>query len=195
VRHVKIETRERGREIMVNGETRDDAVLSKRHQRHEQVDAEADEVHVLMVTVDPQRVTIGLVLDVIPQVGADGGIMMNIHPSITELVGEEVFPPGAETGEVLANAPVLDIREVDTMVRVPDGQLLVIGGLVKERQRDEVRKVPILGDIPLVGYVFRQTRTQTEQVELVIALRTRVLVGKAASEMAERELEKLLGAF
>lgn len=158
-------------------------------------DENADGTRTPILTVEPQLVTIGLVLDVVPQIGDGGEIMMNIHPSITELVGEDVFPPGASGDEILANAPVLDIREVDTVVRVDNGHMLVIGGLLKERTSDQVKKVPFLGDIPVVGHLFRQTDLITEQIELVIAIRPRVVVGEAAHRLAVREVERLRSQF
>lgn len=148
-----------------------------------------------ILTVEPQRVTIGLVLDCTPQISLEGDIMMNIHPSVTELVGEDVFPPGAEGDEVLANAPVLDIREVDTVVRVETGQLLVIGGLMKERVSEVRKMVPFLGKIPGLGYLFSQTKYVREHVELVIAMRPVVVVGQAAHEEAVAELERLERAY
>jgi MSHA type pilus biogenesis protein MshL len=148
-----------------------------------------------ILTVEPQLVTIGLVLDVVPQIGENGDIMMNIHPSITELVGEDVFPPGASGDEILANAPILDIREVDTVVRVANGHMLVIGGLLKERVSDRVQKVPFLGDIPVVGHLFRRTDLIEEQIELVIAIRPRVVVGEHAHRVALREVERLRSHF
>jgi len=148
-----------------------------------------------IITVEPERVTIGLVLDVTPQISADGDIMMNIHPSITELVGEDVFPPGATGMNILANAPILDIREVDAVVRVRNGHALVIGGLMKERVREDVSMVPFLGRIPLLGHLFRRTDRIEEHVELVIVLRPRVMVGREANEFAMRELERSEGAY
>jgi len=154
-----------------------------------------DGTSVPIFTVEPERVTIGLILDVTPQVGANGDIMMTIHPSITELVGEDVFPPGASGRDVLANSPVLDIREVDTVVRVRSGNLLLIGGLLKERDRETLQMVPVLGKIPVLGHLFRRTDRIKERVELLIALRPRIVVGEEASEETLLEIERLEGAW
>jgi MSHA type pilus biogenesis protein MshL len=142
-------------------------------------------------SVEPERITIGLILDVTPQISADGAIMMHIHPSLTELVGEEVFPPDAQGDEVQANAPILDIREVDTVVRVGNGNMLIIGGLTKEQVRDEVRQVPLLGSIPILGHLFRHTNRVTHQVELLILLKPTVVIGEEADRVALSALESL----
>ncbi len=142
-------------------------------------------------SVDPQRITIGLILDVTPQISPEGRIMMHVHPSLTELVDTVVFPPDATGADVQANAPVLDIREVDTVVRVADGDMLIIGGLTKERVERRTRGVPLLSKIPLLGWLFRTTHDVTEQVELLILMKPTVVIGRDANESAVRELERL----
>lgn len=148
-----------------------------------------------ILTVEPQRVTIGLVLDVVPQISGDGDIMMNVHPSITELVGEDVFPPGADGADILANAPVLDIREVSTVVRVGHAQLLIIGGLMKDRLVEDIKSVPFLGSIPVLGHLFRRTDRVTERIELVVILKPQIVVGQEADAYARRETRRLRGYF
>lgn len=74
-----------------------------------------------------QFVTVGLVLDVIPQVDKRGNIIMGIHPILSERIGERI---DKRTGNAV---PVLDVREVDTMVRLREGETIILGGLVKER--------------------------------------------------------------
>lgn len=146
-----------------------------------------------VVSVDPERITIGLILDVTPQISSTGDIMMHIHPSLTELVGEDVFPPGATGADIQANAPILDIREVDTVVRVRDGKMLIIGGLEKDRESEKTKGVPILSSIPLLGHLFRHTTTITEKVELVILLKPTLVIGSEANQDAIDRLDELLG--
>ena len=83
-------------------------------------------------SVSPKTVTIGIVLDVTPQISPDGYITMNIHPSITELVRTEEF---RVNGELYSTAPVIDIRETDTVVRANDGQTIVIAGMMQDKKR------------------------------------------------------------
>ncbi|RMF83686.1 MAG: pilus (MSHA type) biogenesis protein MshL, partial [Nitrospirae bacterium] len=121
-------------------------------------------------TVDKEKYTIGVVLDLLPRIADDGSVVMAVHPSVTDFAGEEVFPPGAKGAEVLANAPLLKVRELDTVVRLRDGETLVIAGLIRQEERNQVDKVPLLGDLPLVGGLFRRTRHDRASSELVIFL-------------------------
>jgi len=129
--------------------------------------------------VDREDYTIGVVLDVTPQISSDGTIIMNIHPSITDFVEEKTFPPGAVGADILANAPVLDVREVDTMVRVKDGETIVIAGLMQERTNNTTTSVPVLGDLPVLGKLFRRVEKTKENTELVILLQPIVNVGSS----------------
>jgi len=129
--------------------------------------------------VDREDYTIGVVLDVTPQISSDGTIIMNIHPSITDFVEEKTFPPGAVGVDILANAPVLDVREVDTMVRVKDGETIVIAGLMQEKTEESTTSVPVLGDIPVFGKLFRRVEKKKENTELVILLQPVVAVGRS----------------
>lgn len=144
-----------------------------------------------IASVDAERITIGLILDVTPQISSNAKIMMHIHPSLTELVGEDVFPPGADGSEIQANAPVLDIREIDTVVEIAHGERLVIGGLMKSRISKREKRVPLLGWIPLLGYLFKQVDYVEEQVELVVVLEPRIVVGSEASAFAAQEIARL----
>lgn len=128
-------------------------------------------------TVEREDYTIGVVLDVTPQISRTGEIIMNIHPSITEFIEEKTFPPGAVGADILANAPVLDVREVDTMVRVKDGETIVIAGLMRERTDQTITSVPFLGDLPVLGKLFQRVEKKKENTELVILLQPTVTVG------------------
>ncbi len=144
-----------------------------------------------ILSVEPQRVTIGLVLDVTPQVSPEGEVTLSIHPAITELAGEDVFPPGATSTEIIANAPVLDIREIDAVVRVKDGHMLIIGGLIKKNRTVKETGVPLLCKIPILGYLFKQRHEVEERVELVIMVRPSLLEPAAADREAREVLNRM----
>jgi len=128
-------------------------------------------------TVDKEKYTIGVVLDIVPRIADDGTIIMGVHPSVTDFAGEDVFPPGAKGADILANAPILKVRELDTVVRLKDRETLVIAGLIRQEDRDEVDQVPLLGDIPFLGALFRHTRQVKRGSELVIFLTPRIVHG------------------
>ena len=135
-------------------------------------------------TVNPRTVTIGVVLGVTPQVGADGTVVLHIHPTVTEKRGEAKSAIGD-------TFPILDVREADMIVRAREGQVVVIGGLMQEKRTDNESKVPILGDLPGIGRLFRSTTQEVRKTELVVLLSATVMVGKKVDEITSRELERL----
>ncbi|HEY2573994.1 MAG TPA: hypothetical protein VGH65_07990, partial [Verrucomicrobiaceae bacterium] len=80
------------------------------------------------------------------------------------------------------NAPVIDVRSADTVVITPDGQTVVIGGLMRNDNGEVVSKIPILGDIPLLGNLFRHKTSTDEKTELLIFLTPHVI--QAPSQLA-----------
>ncbi|MFQ5827590.1 MAG: secretin N-terminal domain-containing protein, partial [Candidatus Methylomirabilia bacterium] len=139
---------------------------------------------VVTETVTPQTVTEGIVLDVTPQIGEDDTIIMNIRPSISERVGQATSP----SGDVV---PIVAVRAADTVVRVKDGQTVVIGGLMQNRSSRNVTGVPLLQDVPVLGGLFRQRQDDDRKTELVILLTPTLLIGRRHSELTPREVEIL----
>jgi MSHA biogenesis protein MshL len=131
----------------------------------------------------PQVVSIGVTLDVTPQIASDGMVTMHIHPIVTDKLGDAVAP----TGET---APIVSIRETDTLVRVADGQTVIIGGLMEDKDDDRAEKVPVIGDIPFLGGLFRKTTKTGRKSELVILLTPTVLFGDRVQQTADQALEK-----
>jgi len=130
-----------------------------------------------VVNYTPRTVPVGVVLDVTPQVGSDGVITLNVHPTISDVVSVAVSP-NQDT------APVLSIRELDTVGKVPDGQTLVIAGLITERRKLTRSGIPVLKDLPLLGYLFGKTRRQRVNIELVMLLTPTILDSDKIDEMA-----------
>ncbi|MBI2835354.1 MAG: hypothetical protein HYX76_13100 [Acidobacteria bacterium] len=139
---------------------------------------------VLQTTVTPRSVTEGVVLSVTPQISADGTISMSISPSVTERAGQAK----SRFGDVV---PVLRVRQADTLVRARHGDTVVIAGLMQDREGQTVTKVPGLGDVPLLGGLFRREVKTRRKTDLVILLTpTLVTSGQApvpTSEEAARE--------
>ena len=134
-------------------------------------------------TFTPDSVTEGIILSVTPQVGRDGRIMLAIHPSITVKVGEAVAPDKN-------TAPILDVRETNTVVTVADGQTVFIGGMMQERTQETVRSVPLLGDIPFLGALFRSNEQVKKKTELVILISPRVIRSSEGADVAAQERER-----
>ena len=79
--------------------------------------------------------------------------------------------PAQET----ATAPVLDVKQSSALVRLKDGEMIIIGGLIQEESSETQRKVPILGDIPLLGRLFTGTYTVKSKNELVIFISPKIM--------------------
>ena len=109
---------------------------------------------------------IGTTLKVNPQINDDGYITMNIHPEVS------AFSASLDAG------PRITTREADTTVRIKEGETLVIGGLIKQTNEGSKDKVPILGDIPLLGILFSRSEGKKEQTELAVFITPRVLFSR-----------------
>jgi MSHA biogenesis protein MshL len=147
-----------------------------------QVDAVSGRV--LQTTVAPQAITEGVVLGVTPQISADGFIHMNIVPSVTERTGEAI----SRLGDVV---PILSVREADTLVRVQEGETIVLGGLMQEIERSHTARVPVLGDLPVLGGLFRREARRRTKTDLVILLTPTVLTPGQIAATAASEQERL----
>ena len=134
-----------------------------------------------------KTVDVGVVLGVIPQIGPDGKVMMNIHPVITEKVGESTF----QSADVTLTAPVLTVRETNTVVKIGDGHTMVIAGLIQEKENETKTKVPLLGNIPLLGGLFTKTELAKQKNELVIFLTPTLLTGRRVEEISHEERQRL----
>ncbi len=107
---------------------------------------------------------IGIILEVTPSINPEGLVNMTVRPEISSLSGESV-----QISEKL-DLPVFTTRSSETKVAVRDGQTIVIGGLIQDELRDTIRKVPLLGDVPILGHLFKRTQKDKSKTELLIFL-------------------------
>ncbi len=107
---------------------------------------------------------IGIILSVTPSINPEGLVIMTVSPEISSTTGDSV-----QVSQELS-LPVFATRTSSTKVAVRDGQTIVIGGLIQDEIRDTIRKVPLLGDVPLVGNLFKRTQKEKAKTELLIFL-------------------------
>ncbi len=122
----------------------------------------------------------GIALDVTPQIDEQGGVIMHIHPTVSEVKDQtkQISVFGSQnSGNQTLTLPLAKstVRESDSIVRAESGQIVMIGGLMKDNQVQETSGIPVLSSLPLVGGLFRHTRLVAQKSELVILLRPQVM--------------------
>nr|6I1Y_A Chain A, General secretion pathway protein GspD [Vibrio vulnificus]6I1Y_B Chain B, General secretion pathway protein GspD [Vibrio vulnificus]6I1Y_C Chain C, General secretion pathway protein GspD [Vibrio vulnificus]6I1Y_D Chain D, General secretion pathway protein GspD [Vibrio vulnificus]6I1Y_E Chain E, General secretion pathway protein GspD [Vibrio vulnificus]6I1Y_F Chain F, General secretion pathway protein GspD [Vibrio vulnificus]6I1Y_G Chain G, General secretion pathway protein GspD [V len=126
-------------------------------------------------TVD--RKEVGIKLKVVPQINEGDSVQLNIEQEVSNVLG--------------ANGAV-DVRfakrQLNTSVIVQDGQMLVLGGLIDERALESESKVPLLGDIPILGHLFKSTNTQVEKKNLMVFIKPTIIRdGMTADGITQRK--------
>ena len=112
----------------------------------------------------------GVALDVTPQLSGDGQIILHIHPTVSD-VSQKVLTVTVQGTTNSLPLAFSQVRESDSVVKAKSGQLIVIGGLMRTNHQVQDYRVPLLGDIPLVGKLFRSQQKSDDHTELVILLR------------------------
>ncbi|WP_043991673.1 pilus (MSHA type) biogenesis protein MshL [Vibrio sp. AND4] len=134
----------------------------------------------------------GISLDVTPQIDDKGNVFLHVHPAVIE-VEEEIkkLNLGGEFNNVQLPLAKSSIRESDSVIRAKDGDVVVIGGLMKQQNLEQVSKVPFLGDVPALGNLFRNINNVTQKTELVILLKPTVVGVNTWQKELERSRDLL----
>jgi type II secretory pathway component GspD/PulD (secretin) len=111
-----------------------------------------------IATTQVQSFQTGVTLDITPSVTPDGGITVFLHPVVNSLIGTN------------AGVPEISTRDTQTTVHLQDDETLVIGGLIQENDTRTTTKIPVLGDLPLIGGAFRNDNVQGQRNELIIVV-------------------------
>jgi len=119
----------------------------------------------------------GVALDVIPEISASGEVILHVHPSVSNVTEKNKKIAVSTDTNLDIPLALSSIRETDTIIRAHSGQVVVIGGLMKNQVEDTVASTPVLGDLPVVGGLFRHTKRSNVKSELVILLRPIVVKG------------------
>ncbi len=130
-------------------------------------------------------VFIGLTLNIVPEVTDDGFIILRVNPVVSEMLQDNIAAgttysqqPAATTDQsVRSMPPDVKIKQLTSIVKVKNGHKVIIGGLISNRSYSTNTKVPLLGDIPLVGRAFSHTGTESQKVELIIILTPKIVDG------------------
>jgi general secretion pathway protein D len=113
-----------------------------------------------------QRENVGIQLEVRPQVNSSGSIKLFLHQQVSSIAG----PVSDDNSDLILNK-----REVETTLTVDDGQIAIIGGLLSDDERRTLEKLPFLGDIPVIGNLFRSKARQRTKTNLMVFIRPTIL--------------------
>jgi MSHA biogenesis protein MshL len=134
-----------------------------------------------VTSVDTTAVTVpvGIVMAVTPQISSTSTVSLNVRPTISR-ISEFVPDPNPEQlvdgdGIPLNQVPQIVIREMESMLRLNDGQIAVLGGLMQDTSADSVDGYPVISDVPGVGAAFKTTTKAYEKTELVIFIQPTII--------------------
>ncbi|MCC4799509.1 pilus (MSHA type) biogenesis protein MshL [Enterovibrio norvegicus] len=134
----------------------------------------------------------GISLDVTPQIDDDNGVLLHVHPAVIDVVTEEkTIQLGSASEPYVLPLAKTSIRESDSIIHARSGDVVVIGGLMKSSFDEKVSKVPLLGDIPGLGHLFRNVNRLKQKTELVILLQPSVVGEQTWQEEIQRSRELL----
>jgi len=121
-------------------------------------------------TVDYTSETVEVVSElwVVPQINPDDSVRMQLSPQLQDQVGTVVGPNGE-------SIPIITTQFVETMVRVPDGETVVLGGVIRKDETNNVRSTPLLADIPIIGRLFQSRSKSITSTELLIFVTPRII--------------------
>ena len=139
-------------------------------------------------TTTPHSVPVGLTMSITPQISGNDSVLVDVRPSITSKTGDAQDPNpilanpciNSTTGTcsilpITSNVPVIQTREMESVLKIEDNQIAVLGGLMEDQLNNQTYSVPLLGDIPLLGELFKYRNDTTSKTELVIFLRPTVI--------------------
>jgi type II secretory pathway component GspD/PulD (secretin) len=133
-------------------------------------------------------VDVGVKLNVTPTISDDGFVVMKIRPEVSSVRETATSPLGS-------TVPVVETSQAETVVKVKDKAMIMIAGLMKEETRSSRDQLPILGKLPLVGWLFGNKDAQKQKTELAIFLTPRIISGDVERVDAEREEVKSRGVL
>jgi type IV pilus assembly protein PilQ len=138
---------------------------------------------------------VGVSLEVTPHIAKDGMIRLHIVPEFGTLVSQDTLKvligqdnSGQDAFQNVLGVPTVDIRRADTTAMIKDGQTIVMGGLRKREDSKDITKVPVLGDIPIVGGLFQSETESKLTRELVVFITPRIVTEPALSKAEKKQL-------
>ncbi|WP_019933800.1 pilus (MSHA type) biogenesis protein MshL [Oceanimonas smirnovii] len=133
----------------------------------------------------------GISLDVTPQIGEDNRILLHIHPAVVEVEEDLKLLPLDNNVTIPLNFAKSTVRESDTVVEAASGEVIIIGGLMQEKQTEQETAIPLISEIPVLGNLFKNRNLATQKSELVIMLRPVVVAANTWQTELQRSRDLL----
>ncbi len=132
----------------------------------------------------------GIALDVTPQIDETGNVLLHVHPSVVETQEQEKIVTINQEQLILPLARS-NIRESDTVIHARSGEIVVIGGLMQTSTTEQQSKTPLLGDVPLLGELFKSRREIEQKRELVIMLKPTVVTPRTWKQQIRQSQDSM----
>ena len=129
---------------------------------------------------NPDQFVVFFTLDITPNITPGGLVQLDVAQTVEDVTGSVTIDQNQQ--------PIVARREFDSNISVHDGGVVVLGGLIKNNRTKSETKVPVLGDLPLLGHLFKQTVWNDGRNELIVLIRPRVL---RTADLAQRAAQKL----
>lgn len=128
---------------------------------------------------------VGITLTVTPHISPEGTITMKVIPEVSEITGWVVGPSGQN------EKPLIATRKAETQVTVNDTDTIAIGGLIKDKETETINKVPLLGDIPILGWLFKHKQKSVEKIDLLVFITPYILTKEKIATQARAGQKRL----
>lgn len=130
-----------------------------------------------------ERENVGITLKITPQINEGDSLVLAISQEVSQVI---------ETSAVLNSNPITSERKIDTKVLADNGQTIVLGGLIEDNVTEQVRKVPLLGDIPILGNLFKSTSTRIGKKHLLVFIRPTIVRDQRQMDSATAQKYSLI---
>jgi general secretion pathway protein D len=134
-----------------------------------------------LITTETKFLDVGIKLIVTPTITEDGFVIMKIHPEVSS----------ARRVAEVDNALAVDTTQADTTLMVKNGEAVILGGLIKDSNKTTVNKIPVLGDIPLLGLFFRNDIKEKVKQELVVFIMPHLMDAGQPDEIMQAEAVRI----
>ena len=142
-----------------------------------------------------KNVPVGVLINVQPSIDLDTrSVSMSVRPTVTRIVSTVSDPAVAFVSQDLdepisSEIPILNVQEMDSVVKLNSGQAIVMGGLMQDRTNSQQQGVPVLGEVPVFGSLFRNQVDKVQKTELIVFLRATIVDGANVSK-ADKDIYK-----